>query len=110
MDLGFFAINHEREATLLNEEVLKYTRNDTPKVRWYGKGNVENGDMVLYFGRHASECIGENRLEQRLMCGGAWSIILFRYENKDCLPLVKQFELSENECKAEMLVDVVFSE
>lgn len=110
MDLGFFAINHEREATLLNEEVLKYTRNDTPKVRWYGKRNVENGDMVLYFGRHASECIGENRLEQRLMCGGAWSIILFRYENKDCLPLVKQFELSENECKAEMLVDVVFSE
>lgn len=110
MDLGFFAINREREATLLNEEVLKYTRNDTPKVRWYGRGNVENGDMVLYFGRNAAECIGENKLEQRLMCDGAWSIILFRYENKDCLPLVKQFKLSQNECKAEMLVDVVFSE
>lgn len=54
MDLGFFAINREREATLLNEEVLKYTRNDTPKVRWYGRGNVENGDMVLYFGRNAA--------------------------------------------------------
>ncbi len=110
MDLGFFAINREREATLLNEEVLKYTRNDTPKVRWYGRGNVENGDMVLYFGRNAAECIGENKLEQRLMCDGAWSIILFRYENKDCLPLVKQFKLSQNECRAEMLVDVVFSE
>ena len=50
MDLGCFAINDKKKAVLLNEEALKFTRNDTEDVRWYCKGAAENGDLVLYMG------------------------------------------------------------
>ena len=33
VDLGYFAINDKKKAVLLNEEALKFTRNDTEDVR-----------------------------------------------------------------------------
>lgn len=110
MDLGFFAINNKDDAVLLNDEVLKYTKDDNREVRWYGKGNIENGDLVLYFGKNAAGCIGENRLDTIPIHDGEWNIVLFRYENKDCFPLVKRLEFKDEKPGEGTLMDVIFSE
>lgn len=110
MDLGFFAINNKDDAVLLNDEVLKYTKDDNREVRWYGKGNIENGDLVLYFGKNAAGCIGENRLDTIPIHDGEWNIVLFRYENKDCFPLVKRLEFKNVKPSEQTLMDVIFSE
>lgn len=110
MDLGFFAINNKGNVVLLNDEVLKYTKDDNREVRWYGKGNIENGDLVLYFGKNAAGCIGENRLDTIPIHDGEWNIVLFRYENKDCFPLVKRLEFKNVKPSEQTLMDVIFSE
>lgn len=110
MDLGFFAIKNDGNAVILNDEALRYTRDDSKNLRWYGKGNVENGDLVLYFGRNAAGCIDVKQFDGFTMRDGDWNIVLFRYENRDCFPLVKQFEFTEDKSSVQTLMDVIFSE
>ena len=110
MDLGYFAIDRKGSITLLNEEALKFARNDGENIRWYGRGTAENGDLVLYLGKHAADCIREEQAQHVLPANDAWSLILFQYENPDCFPLIKQWESSEALFGEPMLLDTVFSQ
>ena len=110
MDLGYFAIDREGNVALLNEEALKFTRNDGKNIRWYGRGTAENGDLVLYLGKHAADCIREEQAQHALPANDTWSLVLFQYENPDCFPLIKQWESSEALVGEQVLLDTVFSQ
>lgn len=110
MDLGYFAINDKKKAVLLNEEALKFTRNDTEDVRWYCKGAAENGDLVLYMGKRAGECIRPEQAQQMIPIDEAWRIVVFQYENSDSFPLIKQLEDTSTFFEGQTLLHTAFSE
>ena len=110
MDLGYFAINDKKKAVLLNEEALKFTRNDAEYVRWYCKGAAENGDLVLYMGKRAGECIRPEQVQQMIPIDEAWRIVVFQYENSDSFPMIKQLEDTSTFFEGQTLLHTAFSE
>lgn len=110
MKLGFFAIGDNGDAVVLNEEVLKFARTDVPKVRWYGRGRAENSDLVLYFGKNAAEYINGADIGTESAADGKTKLILLRYEDSDCVPMVKRLEIDDNTRDVCCITDTVFSE
>lgn len=110
MKLGFFAIGDNGDAIVLNEEVLKFARTDVPKVRWYGRGRAENSDLVLYFGKNAAEYVNGADIGTESAADGKQKLILLRYEDSDCVPMVKTVEINKNTRAAGCITDTVFSE
>lgn len=115
MKPGIFAINKEQEIVILNDELLQFAKTDSAKVRRYGNGKIENGDIVLFFGNNVRKYIPQDKLDlPQALTDSECCIALFRYEYTDCIPIIKRvhtaYAAENSESDSDSFLDTVFFE
>lgn len=110
MQIGVFLVDHEKKILSLSSGTLNFTRPDQTVVKWYGGGKLEKNDLIVFLGSDFTGAgLGSpNALGEKIAALSGLHVILCRYGDRDCIPLIKPIErtvLQNDHC----FLDVVYA-